>query len=90
MLVELINAYTDETTPENRDAVEEHITPMDGESRDEIGDYYQYFDTESLQHARKTIRTERKELKLRRWSANHGSNGNDIVEVYDLYLPGLA
>ncbi len=99
MLVELINAYMDETTPENRDAVEEHITPMDDESRDEIGDildgiengdYHQHFDTESLQHARKTIRTERKELKLRRWSADHGSNGNDIVEAYDLYLPGVG
>lgn len=99
MLVALINAYMDEKTRENRDNVEEHITPMDDESRHEIedildgienGDYKTHFNTDSLQHARKTIRTERKELKLRRWSADHGSNGNAIVEAYDLYLPGVG
>lgn len=99
MLVELINAYMDETTEEKRGAVEEHITPLDEESRSEIekvldniqnGEYTKHFDTTSLQHARKMIRYEQTELKIRRWSADHDSNGNYILEAYALYLPGVG
>ncbi|MFD1485800.1 HsdR family type I site-specific deoxyribonuclease [Lacticaseibacillus baoqingensis] len=98
-LVELLNLYIDDTIPANRDAVEEHITPMDDDNRSEIedildgiekGDYTEHFDTDSLQHARRTIRTEKKELKIRRWSADHDYNGNAIVEAYDCYLPGVS
>lgn len=99
MLVELLNAYIDETTQEKRAAVEEHITPLDDESRSEIenvldgienGSYTKHFDTDSLQQARKAIRAEQTELKLRRWSADHGANGNYIVEAYAQYLPGVG
>jgi type I restriction enzyme R subunit len=99
MLVDLLNNYIDETTAENRKAVEGHITPMDDDNRSEIenildgienGEYKQHFDTESLEHTRKAIRTERKELEVRRWSADHGANGNDIMDAYDLYLPGVG
>ena len=98
-LVELLNTYIDDTVPANRDAVEDHITPMDDDNRSEIedildgienGDYTEHFDTETLQHARRTIRTEKKELKIRRWSANNNYNGNAIVEAYDCYLPGVS
>lgn len=98
-LVALLNTYIDETTPVNRGAVETHITPMDDDNRSEIedildgienGDYTRHFDTDSLQRARKTIRTENKELKIRRWSADHGANGNDIVDAYELYWPGVG
>lgn len=98
-LVELLNEYIDDTVPDNRDAVEDHITPMDDESRSEIeeildgiesGDYTEHFDTDSLQHARRTIRTEKKELKIRRWSADNNYNGNAIMEAYDCYLPGVG
>ncbi|MGV0168933.1 hypothetical protein ACRYI5_10095 [Furfurilactobacillus sp. WILCCON 0119] len=46
-------------------------------------------DTETLKTARKSIRSERRELKLRRWSADNDYNGNEIVEAYDLYMPGV-
>jgi type I restriction enzyme R subunit len=98
-LVELLNEYIDETTQANRDAVEEHITPMDDENRSEIedvldrieeGGYKEHFNTETLQTTRTKIRSNKKELKLRRWSADHNANGNDIVSAYDLYLPGMS
>lgn len=98
-LVELLNTYIDDTIPANRDAVEDHITPMDDDNRSEIedildgiesGDYTEHFDTDSLQHARRTIRTEKKELNIRRWSADNDYNGNAIMEAYDCYLPGVG
>lgn len=98
-LVELLNAYMDETTPPRRVAVEDHITPLDDENRGEIedildgieeGTYKEHFDTETLQHARRTIRSEKTELKIRRWSADNHANGNRIVEAYDCYLPGVG
>lgn len=98
-LVELLNNYIDETIPQNRSAVEEHVTPMDSESRSEIDDvldgiengvYQEHFDTETLKAARKKIRSDRQELKIRRWSANKDYNGNDILAAYDLYLPGVS
>ncbi|GKT03158.1 type I restriction endonuclease subunit R [Furfurilactobacillus entadae] len=97
-LVDLLNQYMDETISKNREAVEEHITPMDDKSRDEIngvldgiedGVYKEHFNTETLKTARKSIRSERRELKLRRWSADNDYNGNEIVEAYDLYMPGV-
>ncbi|GEO69370.1 type I restriction endonuclease subunit R [Levilactobacillus acidifarinae] len=99
MLVALLNAYMDEMTEENHQAVEEHITPMDDDSRTEIEEildgienhvYTTHFDTESLKEARQTIRTEKIELKIRRWSADNGANGNAIVAAYDLFLPGVS
>ncbi|WP_203626423.1 type I restriction endonuclease subunit R [Lacticaseibacillus mingshuiensis] len=98
-LVALINTYMDETTTENRVAVGTHITPMDDESRAEIeavldgieaGTYTQHFDTETLQHVRKAIRSDRQELALRRWADDAGFNGNAIIAAYDLYRPGIA
>ncbi|MDV7687709.1 type I restriction endonuclease subunit R [Oenococcus oeni] len=98
-LVELLNTYMDETNQENRNAVEEHITPMDDEDRDEIedvldgierGDYDKHFNTETLKETRQAIRLNKQELKLRRWSANHDVNGNDVLKAYDLYLPGVS
>lgn len=96
-LVDLLNAYMDRQTQDNKDAVEGHITPMDDESRSEIedildgiesGHFTEHFDVESLKRARIALRTDKRELKLRRWSADHGANGNDIVGAYDLYRPG--
>jgi type I restriction enzyme R subunit len=98
-LVELINTYIDETTENNRKAVEEHIIPMSDDSRGEIdqildeiekGNVDKHFNTETLKAARIKVRTDQQELKIRRWSANHNYNGNRIIEAYDLYLPGVS
>lgn len=97
-LVELLNEYMDEITAEKHAAVEKHIAPLDDANRAEIeavldgiknGQYTKHFDTLMLQEVRQMIRTEQKELKLRRWSADHGSNGNDIYQAYEVYLPGV-
>lgn len=97
-LVELINAYIAETIQQNRAAIDEHINSMDDESRSTIedildaienGEITKPFNTESLKQARINIRAEQKELKLRRWSADHDYNGNTIAETYALYLPGV-
>lgn len=97
-LVELLNAYMANISAANREAVEEHITPLDEENRAEIktvldgienGEYTTPFDTQSLQRVRKAIRSEKQELMLRRWSDDHNSNGNSIIAAYELYLPGV-
>lgn len=96
-LVELLNTFIDNANEANKEAINKHIIPMDDESRQEIGDIVsdiesggitKHFTTESLQNARKKYRTERRELKIRRWAANQNVNGNRIVEAFDLYLPG--
>lgn len=98
-LVDLINNYMDELNDKNRKAIEDHIIPMDDQSRSEIedvltgiknGEYTKHFDTETLKETRKAIRFDKQELKLRRWSADHHANGNDIVEAYRSYLPGVS
>ncbi|WP_086348295.1 type I restriction endonuclease subunit R [Candidatus Enterococcus clewellii] len=97
MLVELLNTFIDETTESNKDAIDKHIIPMSEESREEIheivddieaGTITKHFTSDSLEETRKKYRTERQELKIRRWSANQNVNGNRIVEAFDLYLPG--
>lgn len=97
MLVELLNAFMDDKTETNKDAIDKHITPMDDESRQEIheivddiesGDINKHFTTKSLQDTRKKYRTERRELKIRRWAADQDVNGNRILEAFDLFLPG--
>lgn len=97
MLVELLNAFIDEKTEPNKDAIEKHITPMDESSRKEIdaivtdieaGEITDHFTTESLIETRKKYRNERRELSIRRWAANQDVNGNQVMEAYDLYLPG--
>lgn len=99
MLVALLNAYMDETTTQNHQAVEEHITPMDDDSRSEIEAildgienhvYTTHFDTETLKQARRAVRTEQVELKIRRWSADNKFNGNTIVDAFGSYLPGIS
>ena len=98
-LVELLNVYIDETTPDNRAAVEEHINPLDQKNRDEItevldgieqGRYKEHFDTETLTHVRNTIRTAQQELMIYKWAADHNYNGNDILSAYNLYRPGIS
>lgn len=98
-LVELLNNYIDSTTPENRDAVEKHVQPLEQEGRDEIdevldriesGDIKEHFDTESLKTVRKAIRSDKEELAIRRWSADNNYNGNEILEAYNEYLPGVS
>ena len=70
---------------------------MNDESRQEIheivddiesGEITKHFTTESLRETRKKYRTERRELKIRRWAANQDVNGNRIMEAFDLFLPG--
>lgn len=96
-LVELLNLFIDDTSETNKTEIDKHITPMDDESRQEIqeivveieaGEITKHFTTESLQTTRAKHRTERKELKIRRWAANQDVNGNRIVEAFDLFLPG--
>lgn len=96
-LVELLNNYIDTTDESNKQAIEEHIVPMDEDSRQEIndividieaGDITDYFTTESLAQTRKKYRTERQELEIRRWAANQDVNSNLIMEAYETYLPG--
>lgn len=97
MLVDLLNRFMDDISEENKEAIDKHITPMDDESRQEIheivesiesGEITKHFTTESLQNTRKKYRTERRELKIRRWSADQKVNGNRIMEAFDLFLPG--
>lgn len=96
-LVELLNNYIDVTDVANKKAIEEHIVPMDDESRQEINDIVvdiesgyitDYFTVESLASTRKKYRTERQELEIRRWAANQNVNGNRVMEAYEVYLPG--
>lgn len=98
-LVELLNNFMDENSQANRKAIEDHIIPLDEDDRLEVldvvdriedGVYHKHFDTNSLQMERKRVRSDRQELKIRRWSADHGYNGNDIISAYDLYLPGVS
>ncbi len=97
MLVELLNTFIDDKSTTNKEAIEKHITPLDDENRQEIKDIVQdieageitkHFTTESLQNTRKKYRTERRELKIRRWAANQNVNSNMILEAYDTYMPG--
>ncbi|MBC1945101.1 type I restriction endonuclease subunit R [Listeria booriae] len=97
MLVELLNTFMDDKTEDNKKAIDKHIIPMDEDSQHEIheivddieaGNITEHFTTESLQDTRKKYRTERRELKIRRWAANQNVNGNRIVEAFDLFLPG--
>ncbi|AIS61625.1 type I restriction endonuclease subunit R [Listeria ivanovii] len=97
MLVELLNTFMDEKIEKNKEAIEKHITPMDDENRKEIheivddiesGEITQHFTTESLLETRKKYRTERRELKIRRWAANQNVNGNRVMKAFDLFLPG--
>lgn len=99
VLVELLNKYIDETTQVNRDAVEEHIVPMDEEGKQEINDVLdsieakeirEHLNTETLKIERKKSRGVRTELKLYKWADSHGYNGQEIVDAYDLYRPGLG
>lgn len=97
MLVELLNAFIDDKTEQNKEAIDTHIVPMDAESQKEIheiveniesGEITKHFTTESLQETRKKYRTERQELSIRRWAANQDVNGNQVMEAFELYLPG--
>lgn len=96
-LVELLNNFIDKTDDSNKKAIQKHIVPMDNESRQEIneividietGEITKHFTTESLMTTRKKYRTERQELKIRRWAANQNVNSNRIMEAYEVYLPG--
>ncbi|USS88346.1 type I restriction endonuclease subunit R [Fructilactobacillus hinvesii] len=95
-LVDLLNAYMDDQTEANRKAVENHITPLDEQSQTEIsaimdkiddGDYQEHFDTESLKQARKAIRGELQELRIRRWADDQGYSGNQIMKLFAVYRP---
>ncbi|MGO3600008.1 MAG: DEAD/DEAH box helicase family protein [Enterococcus faecalis] len=97
VLVDLLNTFIDERSDPNKEAIEKHILPMEEESRQEIqeivvsieeGEITEHFTTDSLNETRKRYRTERQELRIRRWAANQKVNGNRIVEAYDLFLPG--
>lgn len=96
-LVELLNQFMKDQTLGNKEAIEEHIIPMDEASRQEIQSIVEDiksgvkktpFTVESLQKAREKYRSEYQELKIRRWSANQKVNGNRIMEAYELYIPG--
>ncbi|MDT2467898.1 type I restriction endonuclease subunit R [Enterococcus avium] len=97
VLVDLLNTFIDERSDPNKEAIEKHILPMEEESRQEIqeivvnieeGEITEHFTTDSLNETRKRYRTERQELRIRRWAANQKVNGNRIVEAFDLFLPG--
>ncbi|GJM47972.1 type I restriction endonuclease subunit R [Weissella soli] len=99
LLVSLLNDYMDDITDAKREAVEEHVKPLDQANREEIeavldgienGDYQAHFDTETLKTVRKTIRSEQQELKIYKWAADHNYNGNEILKAYNLYLPNIA
>ena len=96
-LVELLNRFMDKTDESNKQAIEEHIVPMDNEGRQEInsivvdiesGEITKHFTMESLKATRKKYRTIRQELEIRRWAANQDVNSNRIMEAYEAYLPG--
>lgn len=96
-LVDLLNLFIDNKTPENKATIEKHILPMDEASQQEIkdiivdiesGEIKQHFTKQSLEETRKKNRSDRQELKVRRWAANQKVNGNRIVEAFELFLPG--
>lgn len=96
-LVDLLNLFIDNKTPENKATIEKHILPMDEASQQEIkdiivdiesGEIKQHFTKQSLEETRKKNRSDRQELKIRRWAANQKVNGNRIVEAFELFLPG--
>lgn len=96
-LVGLMNNFIDEKSEMNKKAINDHIVPMDEDSRQEIneivddiesGDITEHFTTESLLHTRKRYRTEKQELRIRRWAADQDVNSNRIMEAYEVYLPG--
>lgn len=98
-LVDLLNKYIDQTTETNRKAIEDHIAPMDDDSRKDIniiideiasGDHTRHFSTESLDERRTLIHSERKELKIRRWADARRHDANEIIRAYDLYRPGIT
>lgn len=96
-LVELINHYIDETTTDNKQVIEDHIVQLDEDGRQDIhdimdeieaGEITTHFTKESLEEKRKNYRSDRTELKIRRWAADQDVNGNRLVEAYAAYLPG--
>lgn len=98
-LVDLLNMYIDQTTETNRKAIEDHIAPMDDDSRKDIniiideitsGEHTRHFSTESLDERRTLIHSERKELKIRRWADARRHDANEIIRAYDLYRPGIT
>lgn len=99
VLVDLLNNYMDELTQERRDAVEEHITPMDEDSKSEIRDVLdsienkditEHLTTETLKQERRKSRGIRTELKMYKWADENGYNGKDVVDAYEFYRPKIA
>lgn len=87
----------DQKTPENKASIEKHILPLDEMSQQEIkdiivdiesGEIKEHFTKATLEDQRKHKRSDRQELKIRRWAANQKVNGNRIVQAFDLFLPG--
>ena len=98
-LVDLLNLFIDNKTPENKATIEKHILPMDEASQQEIkdiivdiesGEIKQHFTKQSLEETRKKNRSDRQELKIRRWAANQKVNGNRIVEAFELFFKGIV
>ena len=96
-LVDLLNLFMDQKTPENKASIEKHILPLDEMSQQEIkdiivdiesGEIKEHFTKATLEDQRKHKRSDRQELKIRRWAANQKVNGNRIVQAFDLFLPG--
>ncbi|QVK11519.1 HsdR family type I site-specific deoxyribonuclease [Weissella ceti] len=97
-LVDLLNSYIDEQSQANRDAVEEHIMPMDEDGKEEIRDVLESIDnkditehltTETLKQERRKSRGLRTELKMYKWADEKGYNGRDVVDAYEYYIPGI-
>lgn len=97
-LVDLLNLYIDEESKANRDAVEEHIIPMDEDGKEEIRDVLEsienkditeHLTTETLKQERRKSRGLRTELKMYKWADEKGYNGRDVVDVYEYYIPGI-
>ena len=96
-LVDLLNLFMDQKTPENKASIEKHILPLDEMSQQELkdiivdiesGEIKEHFTKATLEDQRKHKRSDRQELKIRRWAANQNVNGNRIVQAFDLFLPG--
>ncbi|BDR57497.1 hypothetical protein KIMC2_20590 [Xylocopilactobacillus apis] len=97
-LIELLNNYMDEKTPENEAAIKEHVESS--KSMEELdlkrllegilaGHFHKHFTSQSFKNVIKEIHKENQELELNRWAYENGYNSEDIFEAYQLFIPGV-
>ncbi|BDR57769.1 hypothetical protein XA3_02100 [Xylocopilactobacillus apicola] len=97
-LIELLNNYMDEKTPENEAAIKEHVASSNSVEELDLrrllegilaGHFHKHFTSQSFNDVIKEIHKENQELELNRWAYENGYNSEDILEAYHLFIPGV-